>query len=177
MKSAKKRAFPDIRLGLLGASLGFEVFGEEKVYLPVAGGHYLLTNRNSTNEQLHDHFEVGDHTSPVVFVFDSRSEVVSLLVYPAPRTYVVYQTSAKKKCLKLPQVEEVEILQFSVNVGHWYPKHAAYICCGHHGLRYHTYLIYASYVLKDAVVFAYAADFYILKPATTGKENKNIITM
>lgn len=69
-------------------------------------------------------------------------------------------------------MEEMEITQFSVLIGHWYLQHTGPDWRGHYVMQYRTYLISASYDLLDAGAFARNASFSTQKQTATGKEKQ-----
>lgn len=69
----------------------------------------------------------------------------------------------KRKLFELLRLEGMQIATFPVLVGHGFLQHGRRGWCPSHGLRPHTYLISASYNLKDVTPFAYSAKFAINK--------------
>lgn len=70
-------------------------------------------------------------------------------------------------------MEEVEVPQSSFFVGNGYLQPAGCGWHGHHGLRYHTYLMSTRRDLKNAVAFAYGESFSTQKQAVTGIEKRS----
>lgn len=87
----------DVSAGLLGVSLGLDIFDGSKRYLPTADGRYLLATQNCLDKTDHYDFEVREGENTGSFVIVSRSESISLLVYLASPTHVNYPMSEKKK--------------------------------------------------------------------------------
>lgn len=72
----------------MGELLGSDDIRPAERHLPVAGGRYLLADRNFTGQTGHNDFEVQKNKSLGCFVLVSGSKPVSLLVHTASHMYV-----------------------------------------------------------------------------------------
>lgn len=138
-------------------------YGREDLFLLVTRVKFHLFGYNGPGKTGRKGFDILEGKRPVFFILDSGTKELSLLVCSTWHEYVDDPMSENKKVSNLPQVEEIQIPQFSVFLGNGYLLHTE---CGrrcHHGLRHYTYLFSGSYYLKYAVAFAYGASSSILK--------------
>lgn len=126
-----------------------------------------MIDRPCQDQNGHKDFEVREGPKPGFFQVVSRSEAISFSVCLAWYTYVQYLMAEKKELPELQRLAKVALPLFSVMVGHRYQQHGGCAYCGSHTLQFHTYLIYSSYVLKDAAALAYASIDVVVKQRTT----------
>lgn len=84
----------------------------------------------------------------------------------------MHYTIAEEKLAELLRLEEERIPTLHVYDWYGYLLHRGCGCVGSQGLRYHTYLLPAGYNLKDAVPFAYGANFVVRKTAAACSEKR-----
>lgn len=75
--------------------------------------------------------------------------------------------------MKLLQIKVAEATQFSVFARQEYFQNARYRWHGHHGPRYHIYLLPASCDLKGEVKVTCSVIFFALRRAAASKEKQD----
>lgn len=96
---ARSQALLDACLKMITATINIEAAGEEEVFISVAGGRNILTDRASANKTRQDNFEVRKIQSLRFFVLVSGADFMLLTVTHASYTHVRF-TLAEKKNLR-----------------------------------------------------------------------------
>lgn len=171
-KSKRKQGLLHMLLGMISATLAFDSYGDDELYLPLTGGRYLLTDRDCPDHIRQNGPEVQKGRSSWFFVLATGSEAICPLYCPAwhsdLRNPIVWKKLAELLCL-----DEGRVPAVSIFVEYEYVQHE---WCGwrsSHSLRYHTFLISLWYDLKDSVVFTYLDSIPVIRKPATGSGKRN----
>lgn len=137
-------------VGMIGVNMFLASARDEKVYLPVPGGRHFLKSRYCPAQTAHNAFVAYQGRSQEFFVNFSGFEAICLEVCPAPHSYIPYAIDETCNLDEMRRLVERAIPPFSTFVGHGYLRDGESGWQGSDSLRYPSYLILSSYVLKKS---------------------------
>lgn len=145
---------------------------DEKIYLMLSDGWYLLTARDSLEDTGQNDFEARKVRSPASFVLFSGSEDIPLLVCSPSSTYVLYSMAKKENLAKLLRLKKLSSqgILFSSEIGTCDIDDLADRALT--GTK-RTHLIYLSSDIKHAEVFGCGTGFKVRRrPESSSKEKE-----
>lgn len=81
---AKRQASLNVGVRIVAAIISLDLAGKEQFYLSPTSGLYFLAGRDFPDQSEHNAFDVRAVRSTWLFVLNSVSEAVSLIVFPLP---------------------------------------------------------------------------------------------